>query len=62
MTSAYRGKMCVHFLELPFLKCNGNAVFPFENTYNKEKGPFLFKSYTFCYVWWLPWFYKQCPR
>ena len=37
MASAYLDKMCVHFLELPFLKCNENAVFLLKNTHNKEK-------------------------
>ena len=43
MTKAYLGKMYVQFLELPFLKCNEDAVFLFKNTYNKEKQPFLFE-------------------
>ena len=38
MASPYLGKMCVYFLELPFLICNEKAVFLFENNYNKEKG------------------------
>ena len=36
--------MCAHFLELPFLKCNENAVFSVKNTYDKGKGSFLFES------------------
>ena len=43
--------MCVHFLELPFLKCNENASFSFKNVYNKEKGSFLFESEICCYFY-----------
>ena len=50
MASVYLSKMCVHFLELPFSKCNENAVFSFKNTYNKEKGLSLFENDNFCYV------------
>ena len=32
------------FFEAARLKCNENAVFSFENTQNKEKGPFLFEK------------------
>ena len=41
MKSAYPGKMCIYFLELPFLKCNENAAFLFKDTHNKEKGTFF---------------------
>ena len=61
MTSAYLGKMCVHSLKLPFLKCNENAVFLFKSTNNKETSPFLFESNVICYVWWLPLFSKYSP-
>ena len=46
------------FFYLPFLNCNENAAFLFKNTYNKEKGHFWFEGNTFCYVWWLPLFFK----
>ena len=61
MTSSYLGRLCIHFLELFFLKYIKNAVFSFKNAYNKEKGSFLFESDIFCYVWWLPFVSKQCP-
>ena len=61
ITRAYLGKLCVHFLELPFLKYNENAVFLFRNTYNKEKGPFLLESDMFYYFWWLLLFSKYGP-
>ena len=41
MKSAYPGKMCIYFLELPFLKCNENAAFLFKDTHNKEKVTFF---------------------
>ena len=40
MASAYLHKTCVHFLELPVLKCNEDAVNLFKNTHNKAKIPF----------------------
>ena len=42
--SAYQGKMWVHCLEAPFLKCNENAVFLFKNTHKKGKDSFLFEK------------------
>ena len=47
VTSAYLSKMYIHFFELLFLKCNKNAVFSFQNAYNKENCPFLFESSVF---------------
>ena len=44
MISTYLSKMCVHFLELSFLRCNENTVSLFENTYNNEKDLFLFEN------------------
>ena len=38
------------FGEAAYLKCNENAVFFFKNTQNKEKGPLLFKKWSFCYA------------
>ena len=51
-------KMCVHFLELPCLKCNENAVLLFKNTPTEEKLSFLFETNILYYVWWLPLFSK----
>ena len=54
MTSIYLGKMCAHILEL---LCNGNVVFFFGITQNKEKGPFFHeKLYPFCFKF-DGWFY-----
>ena len=50
MTSTYLGKLWFYFSELFFLNCNDKAAFLFKNTYNKEKGLFLFESDIFCYV------------
>ena len=44
MTSAYLGRICVHFLELPFLKGNEHAVFLFK----------IPEKIDIFYVWWLP--------
>ena len=41
MTSAYLGKICVHFSELFFLKYSENAVLLFENTHNKKGSLFI---------------------
>ena len=49
ITNGYLCKMFVNFLGLLFLKCSENVVFLFKNTFNKEKGPFLFEIYFFCY-------------
>ena len=61
MISAYLGEMWVHFLELHFLKCNGNIAFLYKNIDNIENDPFCLQSGTF-YVWWLSFFSKQGPR
>ena len=47
MASAYLGKICVHFLEMPILKRNENTVLLFENSHNKKNGPFLFEKWYF---------------
>ena len=46
MKSAYLDKMCVHFLELAFLKCYENVIFLFKNSHNKERVPFYLKDNT----------------
>ena len=63
MKRASLGKMCAHFLELSFLKCNGNAVFFFKNTRSKEKGPFLFEKLYFLSFGGCPYFlYKTLDK
>ena len=47
MTSAYLGKMCVHFWELFFLKCSENAVLLFENAHNKKGSLFIWTVINF---------------
>ena len=42
--NAYQVKMCVHFLELFFLKCKEIVAFLFKINHVKEKCPFLFKK------------------
>ena len=48
LTSAYLGKLRVHFLDLSLSTCNENDVFLFKNTYTKGKSPFLFERDIFC--------------
>ena len=68
MTSAYLGKMLVHFFELAFLKCNGNNVFLFKNTYNNDLVTFCLKV-IFCgifggclYILFAGWSYSKQLR
>ena len=44
MKSAYLGKICVHFLDILFLKYNENALFLFKNVHSIEKEPILFEK------------------
>ena len=58
IASAYLDKMYVHFLELPFLKCNKNAFFYLKMSMIKKRAPFYLKGYIFRYDLKLPLFSK----
>ena len=50
MKSAYLSKMCLHVLELPFVKCNENYVFLFEGSIFFEK--WYFSCFVLLFISW----------
>ena len=48
--------MCFHFLKLPYLKCNINAVFCWRIPMIKKRLSFRLKRDVLCYVCWLLFF------
>ena len=56
MTTINLGKMCIHFPELPLLKCNENFVFISKTTQNKVKGLFLLEKRPIVFV-----LFCRCP-
>ena len=59
MISAYLDKMCVHILELPFLKSNGNAVFLFKKPIIRKTAPFCLQKTFFVMFGGCPYFLNK---